>query len=145
MSMLLLLLKNSQWDVCTGRRCSAKESVFGSLPNFCCPEMRSGLNRIGHPDWVKLCVELNCVPNQNTKFPSTTESIKFLKQKSTYVRCLQYKNYTRLPSVHPILALSILIQIMRKALSHVWEVHGPIRLVSFAWSCSLTKVVTPCL
>ena len=26
----------------------------------------SGLNRIGHPDWVKLCVELNCAPNQNT-------------------------------------------------------------------------------
>ena len=24
------------------------------------------MNRIGHPDWVKLCVELNCAPNQNT-------------------------------------------------------------------------------
>ena len=32
----------------------------------------SGLNRISHPDWVKLCVELNCAPNQNTKFPSVT-------------------------------------------------------------------------
>ena len=28
----------------------------------------SGVNRIGHPDWVKLSVELNCAPNQNTKF-----------------------------------------------------------------------------
>ena len=27
------------------------------------------MNRIGHPDWVKLSVELNCAPNQNTKFP----------------------------------------------------------------------------
>ena len=70
--MLLLLLKNGQWDVCTGRRCSAKESVFGSLPNFCCPGKRSGMNRISHPNWVKLCVDLNCTPNQNTKFPSTT-------------------------------------------------------------------------
>ena len=57
--MLLLLLKN-------GQRCSAKETVFGSLPNFCCLGKRSGLNRLDHPDWVKLCVELNCVPNQNT-------------------------------------------------------------------------------
>ena len=24
------------------------------------------MNRIGHPDWVKLCIELNCAPNQNT-------------------------------------------------------------------------------
>ena len=39
---MLLLLKNRQWDVYTRRRCSAKESVFGSLPNFCCPEWRSG-------------------------------------------------------------------------------------------------------
>ena len=57
--------RNGQLDVCTGRCCSAKETVFGSLPNFCCPEKRSGMNRIGHPDWVKLCVELNCAPNQN--------------------------------------------------------------------------------
>ena len=31
-----------------------------------------GENRISNPDWVKLCVELNCAPNQNTKFPSAT-------------------------------------------------------------------------
>ena len=29
-----------------------------------------GMNRISHPEWVKLCVELNYAPNQNTKIPS---------------------------------------------------------------------------
>ena len=39
------------------------------LANFLLPgKRRSGLNRIGHPDWVKLSVELNCAPNKNTKF-----------------------------------------------------------------------------
>ena len=66
MLLLLLLLKNGEGDVCTGRRCSAKEIVFGSLPNFCCLKKRSGMNRICHPNWVKLCIELNCAPNQNT-------------------------------------------------------------------------------
>ena len=46
--------------------------LFGSLPNFSCPERRSGMNRISHPDWVKLCVELSYAPNQNTNFPSAT-------------------------------------------------------------------------
>ena len=57
-----------QWDVCTGRRSQAKESVFGSLPDLQAGNERSGMNRIGHPDWVKLSVELNCAPNQNKKF-----------------------------------------------------------------------------
>ena len=45
--MLLLLLKNGQWDVCTGRHCSAKETGFGCFPNFCCPEkkLRAELDR----------------------------------------------------------------------------------------------------
>ena len=73
--MLLVLLKNGQWDACTGRRCSAKETVFGSLPNFCYPGKSSGLNRIGNSDWVKLCVELNCAPNQNTICYRVTDSI----------------------------------------------------------------------
>ena len=59
-----------QWDVYTGRRCPAKENVFGSLPNLLLPGKGSSeMNRIGNPDWVKLSVELNCAPNQNTKFP----------------------------------------------------------------------------
>ena len=49
-----------------------KKAVFGSFPNFCSLESRSRLNRISHPDWVKLCVDLNYAPNQNTKFPSAT-------------------------------------------------------------------------
>ena len=44
--MLLLLLKSRQWDVRTGRHCPAKESVFGSLPNFCCPGKSSWLGEI---------------------------------------------------------------------------------------------------
>ena len=68
--MLLLLFYSLQWDICTGWRCPAKKGVFGSLSNFLLPrKRRSGLNRISHSDWVKLCVELNCAPNQNTKFP----------------------------------------------------------------------------
>ena len=61
-------MKNGQWDVCTGRCSPAKESVYGSSPNLVDQKWRSGLNRISHPDWVKLSVELNCAPNQNTKF-----------------------------------------------------------------------------
>ena len=55
----MLLLEDPQWDVCTGRRSPAKESGFGSLPDLQAGNERSGLNRIGHPDWVKLSVELN--------------------------------------------------------------------------------------
>ena len=46
---------------------SQKEWVW-QLTQFLAGNERSGLNRIGHPDWVKLSVELNCTPNQNTKF-----------------------------------------------------------------------------
>ena len=63
------LLKNGQCDVCTGRRPPAKETGFGSLPDLLTGNERSGVNRIGHPDRVKLSVELNCAPNQNTDFP----------------------------------------------------------------------------
>ena len=75
MLLLLLLLKNGQCDVCTGRRPPAKETGFGSLPDFLTGNERSGLNRIGHPDWVKLSVELNCAPNQNTKFSSLLQGL----------------------------------------------------------------------
>ena len=36
------------------------------------------MNRICHPDWVKLCVELNYVPNKNTKILSATDYIHFI-------------------------------------------------------------------
>ena len=48
-----------QCDVCTGRRSPAKETGFGSLPDLLTGNERSGVNRISHPDWVKLTVELN--------------------------------------------------------------------------------------
>ena len=39
---------------------SEEEKVFGGLsPIWCCPEKWSGLNRISHPDWVKICVDTN--------------------------------------------------------------------------------------
>ena len=47
---------------------SQREWVW-QLTVFAARKRISGLNRIGHPDWVKLSVELNCAPNQNTKFP----------------------------------------------------------------------------
>ena len=34
-------------------------------------------NRIGNPDWVKLCVELNYTPNQTTIIPSATDVHEF--------------------------------------------------------------------
>ena len=46
---------------------SQREWVW-QLTQFAARKRRSGVNRIGHPDWVKLSVELNCAPNQNTKF-----------------------------------------------------------------------------
>ena len=36
-----------------------RKRVFGGFPNLCCPERWSGMNRISHPDWVKLCVDPN--------------------------------------------------------------------------------------
>ena len=51
-------------DVCTEWSCSAKMCLM-VFPNYCCPERWFGLNWISHPDWVKLCIELNYKPNQN--------------------------------------------------------------------------------
>ena len=37
-----------------------KKKVFGRLsPIWCCSEWWSGLNRISHPDWVKICGDPN--------------------------------------------------------------------------------------
>ena len=62
---------------CCYWRAASKTSALGGIvqlkrlglaayPISAARERRSGMNRIGHPDWVKLCVELNCAPNQNT-------------------------------------------------------------------------------
>ena len=37
----------------------SQKKVFDSFPNLCCPKRWSGMNRISHPDWVKLCVDPN--------------------------------------------------------------------------------------
>ena len=47
---------------------SSQRDCVWQLTRFGGRKWRSGLNRISHPDWVKLSVELNCAPNQNTKF-----------------------------------------------------------------------------
>ena len=53
-----------------------KRMCLAAYPIFAARERRSGLNRIGHPDWVKLSVELNCAPNQNMKFSFHYKPIK---------------------------------------------------------------------
>ena len=50
---------------------SSQRGCVWQLTRFGGRKWRSGLNRISHPDWVKLSVELNCAPNQNTKFSSS--------------------------------------------------------------------------
>ena len=52
--MLLLLLKTSVLN-----KVVLQKRVFDGFPNLCCPERWFGLNRISHPDWVKLCVDPN--------------------------------------------------------------------------------------
>ena len=47
---------------------SQREWVW-QLTQFAGRKWRSGLNRISHPDWMKLSVELNFAPNKNTNFP----------------------------------------------------------------------------
>ena len=51
---------------------SQREWVW-QLTRFSGRKWKSGLNRISHPDWLKLSVELNCAPNQNTKFSSSLQ------------------------------------------------------------------------
>ena len=56
---MLLLLKraDSKYVFPFGK---LKKRVFGGFsPIWCCPEKWSGLNRISHPDWVKICVDPN--------------------------------------------------------------------------------------
>ena len=60
-------VKSLHWtELFSQRQCL---TVF---PQFVLSGRWSGMNMISHPDWVKLCVELNYAPNQNTKIPSAT-------------------------------------------------------------------------
>ena len=69
----------------------ARDCVW-QLTRFGCRKWRSGLNRISHPDWVKLSVELNCAPNQNTKFfASLQEEGKYFKMKMFTKRFINFE------------------------------------------------------
>ena len=67
-SMLLLLFKSRSETSALGGVVQLKRVCLAAYPISWYSEKRYGLNRIGHPDWVKLCVELNCAPYQNPKF-----------------------------------------------------------------------------
>ena len=66
---LIRWLSSWWWSCCywreqTVRRLSSlksseKEKAFGGFLKLCCPERWSGMNRISHPDWGKLCVDSN--------------------------------------------------------------------------------------
>ena len=45
------------------------------LTSFGGRKWRSGLNRISHPDWLKLSVKINWAPNQNTRFSSSLQRL----------------------------------------------------------------------
>ena len=86
---------------------SQRECVW-QLTRFGGRKWRSGLNRIGHPDWVKLSVELNCAPNQNTKFFPFRQSylisckklpFKVIWQNQTMTFCFITKGQMRLPFI----------------------------------------------
>ena len=52
---------------------SSQRDCVWQLTRFASWKWKSGLNRISHPDWVKLSVELNLRAKQNTKFPSSLQ------------------------------------------------------------------------
>ena len=54
--------------VCPVRKSSEKESVSRAFPNLVLPGKKwFGLNRISHPDWVKICVDHNGQINLRAK------------------------------------------------------------------------------
>ena len=56
---------------------SSRREWVWLLTRFASRKWRSGLNRISHPDWVKFSVDLNCAPNQNTRFSSSLQHSLF--------------------------------------------------------------------
>ena len=53
--MLQLLFKSRQWDVHSNWRFLRNRVFWWAFPNFwCCSERWFRLNRISHPDWVKM-------------------------------------------------------------------------------------------
>ena len=59
---------------------SSQKMCVWQLTRFGGRKWWSEVNRISHPDWVKLSVELNCAPNQNTKFSPSLQLHQILKK-----------------------------------------------------------------
>ena len=79
---------------------SQRECVW-QLTRFGGRKWRSGVNRISHPDWVKLSVELNCAPNQNTKVFSSLQLLSIYiiysadrKTRKTFIRTTLFPRLT---------------------------------------------------
>ena len=50
---------------------SSQRDWFWPLTRFASRKWSPGWKGLSHPDWVKLSVELNCAPTQNTRFSSS--------------------------------------------------------------------------
>ena len=74
--LLLLLFKSRQMGRLYRTEWFCHKECLTAFPEFVLPRRWSGLNRISHPDWLKLCVELNYAPNKNTKIPSAIEMLE---------------------------------------------------------------------
>ena len=61
-----------------------KRMCLAAYPISAARKEGPAMNRISHPDWVKLCVELICAPNQNTKFSSATKLIHCKKSRRLF-------------------------------------------------------------
>ena len=74
--VLLLFKRVVSHYICPEQRSSEKEKVFGGFPYLCCPERWSGLNRLSHSDWVKLCIDpkgrINLCAKQKCEILSAT-------------------------------------------------------------------------
>ena len=57
--MLLLMKRVDSKYICPVRKLLRKRVFSGLFPIWCCLEIGSRLNRISHPDWVKICVDPN--------------------------------------------------------------------------------------
>ena len=109
--VLLLLFKRANCHyVCPERRSSGEEKCLAAFPNLCCSERWSGMNRISHPDWVKICVD----PNGQIKLRA--------KQKYEIFSATYYNTHTH-THTHTYIYIYIYIYIYNKAQHlYVWSV-----------------------
>ena len=68
-----------------------KRKYLAAFPYLCCPERWSGLNRISHPDWVKICADRDTGSDVNVKSISYyKELIRKPETKSIKIRLISY-------------------------------------------------------